>query len=58
MLTTDTATATATYPYNWEGAQGDRQFRIEGRGTRVLAFDGDGFRIVHEHLSVFPPRTA
>lgn len=58
VLTTDAATATATYTYNWEGAHCDHQFRIEGRGTRVLAFDGDGFRIVHEHLSAFPPRTA
>lgn len=58
VLTTDVASATATYTYNWEGAQGDRQFRIEGRGTRVLAFDGDAFRIVHEHLSHVPPRTA
>lgn len=55
VLTTDLATATATYTYTWEGAQGDRTFRIQGRGTRVLAFDGGGFRIVHEHLSRFPP---
>lgn len=58
VLTTDVASATATYTYTWEGAQGDRPFRIQGRGTRVLAFDGDGFRIVHEHLSSFPARRA
>lgn len=36
VLTTDSNTATATYTYNWEGSQGDKQFRIQGRGTRVL----------------------
>ena len=56
VLTTDVASATATYTYTWEGAQGERQFRIEGRGTRVLAFDGGAFRIVHEHLSRSPLR--
>ena len=45
-----------TYTYTWEGAQGDRRFRIRGRGTRVLVFDGTDFRIVHEHLSAFPAR--
>ena len=54
VLTTDVASATATYTYVWEGAQGDQRFRIQGRGTRVLAFDGEDFRIVHEHLSAFP----
>ena len=58
VLTTDLASATATYTFTWEGAQGDRAFRIQGRGTRVLAFDGGGFRIVHEHLSRFPERSA
>jgi ketosteroid isomerase-like protein len=54
VLTTDQRTATATYTWHWEGAQGDRSFTIKGRGTRVLAFDGSHFRIVHEHLSRFP----
>lgn len=54
VLTTDHATASATYTYNWEGSQGDRAFAIRGRGTRVLAFEGGRFRIVHEHLSRFP----
>lgn len=54
VLTSDEASATATYTYVWEGAQGDQRFRIQGRGTRVLAFDGEAFRIVHEHLSGFP----
>lgn len=54
VLTTDHRTASATYTWNWEGSQGDRQFAIRGRGTRVLAFDGGKYRIVHEHLSRFP----
>ncbi len=58
VLTTDKASASATYTYNWEGSQGGREFKIQGRGTRVLAHDGRAFRIVHEHLSRFPPRSA
>jgi hypothetical protein len=58
VLTTDKASAAATYTYNWEGAQGNREFKIQGRGTRVLAHDGGKFRIIHEHLSRFPTRSA
>jgi ketosteroid isomerase-like protein len=58
VLTTDIASAAATYTYNWEGAQGGREFKIQGRGTRVLAHEGGKFRIVHEHLSRFPARSA
>lgn len=54
VLTTDTASATATYTYNWEGSQGGREFKIQGRGTRVLVHEGGKFRIIHEHLSRFP----
>jgi hypothetical protein len=54
VLTTDSASATATYTYNWEGSQGDKQFKIQGRGTRVLMYEGGRFRIIHEHLSRFP----
>ncbi|MBC7838675.1 MAG: nuclear transport factor 2 family protein [Nitrospiraceae bacterium] len=54
VLTTDNSTATATYTYNWEGSQGGREFRIQGRGTRVLLSDNGQFRIIHEHLSRFP----
>ena len=54
VLTTDENTATATYPYNWEGSQGDQSFVVKGRGTRVLRFEAGRFRIVHEHLSRFP----
>ena len=54
VLTTDEASATATYTYNWEGAQGGREFKIQGRGTRVLLHEGGRFRIIHEHLSRIP----
>jgi ketosteroid isomerase-like protein len=57
VLTTDVASATATYTYNWEGSQGGREFKIQGRGTRVLGYQGGRFRIIHEHLSRIP-RTA
>lgn len=51
VLTTDQSTATATYTYNWEGAQGAHRFKIQGRGTRVLVMEDGRFRIIHEHLS-------
>ncbi len=54
VLTTDEASATATYTYNWEGSQGGREFKIQGRGTRVLLHEGGRLRIIHEHLSRFP----
>lgn len=56
VLSTDEHTATATYTYHWEGSQGDQHFTVKGRGTRVIQrADAGGFRIVHEHLSRFPP---
>jgi ketosteroid isomerase-like protein len=55
VLTTDRSSATATYTYHWEGSQGGREFGIQGRGTRVLVHEDGRFRIVHEHLSRFPP---
>ncbi len=55
VLSTDQSSATATYTYNWEGSQDGRDFRIQGRGSRVLLKEGDGqLRIIHEHLSRFP----
>ena len=54
VLTTDQSTATATYTYNWEGSQGGREFRVQGRGTRVLLRENGHLRIIHEHLSRFP----
>lgn len=57
VLTTDKASATATYTYNWEGNQGGRPFKIQGRGTRVLVHEAGKFRIVHEHLSRLPARS-
>jgi ketosteroid isomerase-like protein len=58
VLSTDAASASATYTWNWEGSQGTRSFGIQGRGTRVLLLEGGQWRIVHEHLSRFPPRPA
>ena len=54
VLTTDKSSASATYTYNWEGSQDGLEFKIQGRGTRVLMHEGGRFRIVHEHLSRFP----
>ncbi len=54
VLTTDHSTATATYTYHWEGSQAGREFKIRGRGTRVLLRVNGQFRIIHEHLSRFP----
>jgi SnoaL-like domain len=50
----DQHSASATYTYHWEGAQAGREFKIQGRGTRVLLWSEAGFRIKHEHLSRFP----
>lgn len=58
VITIDKNSATATYTYNWEGAQGEREFKIQGRGTRVLVHEGGRFRIIHEHLSRLPARSA
>ena len=54
VLSLDHQTATATYTWHWEGAQGAQAFQIKGRGTRVLRWNGTHFCIVHEHLSRFP----
>lgn len=56
VLTVDTASATATYTYNWEGSMDGKSFRIQGRGTRVLAVVDGGLQIIHEHLSRLPSR--
>ena len=58
VLTTDKASASATYTYNWEGAQGSREFKIQGRGTRVLVLKGGALQIAHEHLSRRPAPVA
>lgn len=57
VLSTDHASAAATYTYHWQGAQAGREFTIRGRGTRVLRREGGRLRIVHEHLSRFPSAT-
>ena len=54
VLSTDQASACATYTYHWEGSQGGAAFTIQGRGTRLLVRENGRFRIVHEHLSRCP----
>ena len=54
VLSTDVASATVTYTYNWEGVREGRQIRIQGRGTRVLVRQQGRLQIIHEHLSRFP----
>ncbi|MGL4573731.1 MAG: nuclear transport factor 2 family protein, partial [Burkholderiaceae bacterium] len=54
VLSTDHASATATYTYNWEGAQDGKSFTIQGRGTRVMVMEQGRLQIIHEHLRRFP----
>ena len=54
VLSVDSASATATYTYNWEGTMEGRSFRIQGRGTRVLVLESGRLQIIHEHLSRYP----
>ena len=54
VLSVDTASATATYTYNWEGSMEGRSFRVQGRGTRVLVVEEGRLQIMHEHLSRYP----
>jgi ketosteroid isomerase-like protein len=54
VLSLDHASAAVTYTYNWEGAQGGKTFRIQGRGTRVVVQVDGRLQIIHEHLSRFP----
>ncbi|MBT9457491.1 MAG: nuclear transport factor 2 family protein [Burkholderiaceae bacterium] len=55
VLSVDQASASVTYTYNWEGLHEGRQFRIQGRGSRVLVRGPEGgLQIIHEHLSRLP----
>ena len=54
VLSTDAASASATYTYNWQGVHQGREFRIRGRGSRVLVREMGRLQIIHEHLSGFP----
>lgn len=51
----DTAAAACTYTYHWEGLIKGEKRAGKGRGTSVFRRDKDGWKIVHEHLSAFPP---
>lgn len=54
VLSVDSASATATYTWYWEGRADGKPFRIRGRGTRVLVLEGGRLQILHEHLSRWP----
>ena len=54
VLSTDRATATVTYTYNWEGIVDEKPFRIQGRGTRVIVREDGRLQIIHENLSRLP----
>ena len=54
VISVDTASATATYTWNWEGSMDGKPFAIQGRGTRVLVVEAGRVQIIHEHLSRFP----
>jgi ketosteroid isomerase-like protein len=45
------AAASVIYSFEWSGRARGEQVGGSGRGTRVLANDGSGWRIAHEHLS-------
>lgn len=48
------STATAPYTGHREGSQGDTNFTVTGRGSRVPEREDGRFRIVHEHRSRSP----
>jgi hypothetical protein len=54
VVATESNTAAATYNWNWEGVSQGKNFRIQGRGTRVLVREGERWQIIHEHLSRMP----
>ena len=43
--------AVCAYEYRWSGTIGGERMSGGGRGTNVLRRTGEGWRIVHEHLS-------
>lgn len=43
--------ASVVYSFNWTGKANGQAVAGAGRATRVLANDGTGWRITHEHLS-------
>jgi len=45
------AAACVIYGFTWSGVAGGEKVGGNGRGTRVLTNDGQGWRIAHEHLS-------
>lgn len=53
-LTIDAASATCIYTFHWRGVIEGASHKGSGRGTNILAGDGQRWRIVHEHLSPWP----
>jgi len=54
VLSTDQASASVTYTYNWEWSLAGKQYRMQGRGTRVFVKENGSLQIMHTHLSTFP----
>lgn len=49
--------AVCIYTYHWSGLIDGQQQSGKGRGTSCFRKEGDGWKIVHEHLSAFPKTT-
>jgi len=47
--------AGCTYHFCWETTIGEKTVSGGGRGTTLLRTEGGIWKIVHEHLSQFPP---
>ena len=46
--------ASCIYQFNWKATIDGREASGIGRGTSVFRSEGDGWQIVHEHLSGMP----
>ena len=46
--------AVCTYTYHWTGLIDGQKREGKGRGTSCFRKEENGWKIVHEHLSVFP----
>lgn len=53
-LTLDAASATCIYTFHWQGSIDGVSREGNGRGTTIVANDGQRWRVVHEHLSAHP----